>query len=79
MNPNQRGITWTGTSASAAKLVDEVNKIDGGTYASGEIVDHRYVMAQDPDLTLELDTLSNRLTIKSGEQITFHDGKWVVA
>lgn len=79
MNPNRLGITWTGTAASASKLVDEVNKIDGGTYASGDVEDRARMMGDAPDLVLELDTLSNRLTIKPGEQITFDEGKWVVA
>lgn len=70
-------LTWTGTKASARKLEDDINVIDGGRYADVEVENTVGTYVGDPDSTLaRVDTLSAAFDISPGDSIVKIDGKW---
>lgn len=70
-------LTWTGTRASARKLEDDINAIDGGRYADVEVENVVGTYADDPGSTFaRVDTISAAFDINPGESIVKIDGKW---
>lgn len=70
-------LTWTGTRASARKLEDDINFIDGGSYADVEVEATVGSHAGDADSTVaRVDTISAAFDINPGDSIVKVDGKW---
>lgn len=83
-------LKWTGTNASANKLVDEVNNIDRKKlnhvpkhYATGDIEWNEPRMLEDLKVVddgrrLYLDTVTNKLTLKPGDTIRRTEEGWEI-
>lgn len=74
----QSVLTWTGTKASARKMEDDINFIDGGRYATVEVEN----IANDYEgvtlgVVAHVDTLSTSFLINSGDRIQKADGLWM--
>jgi len=78
-------LKWTGTEASAEKLVDEVDAKDQEVlslrrrYATGKIRhEEADTMFGEGSSWLDLDTITNALTLKPGDKIQRTDEGWEI-